>query len=309
MASVSQLGYAVIGVSDDQAWKNLATDVIGLELVPGDDRNTFYLRMDDYHHRLEVRNDGNDDLEVIGWQVPDSKTLHAVAQQLEDAGVRVPAATRDECDNRRVVEMFKCTDPSGIPTEVFYGQPINQKSFKPSRAINGFKAGDLGLGHMVVYQRNLEESIRFYRDLLGFRISDYSDLPTPVGKQSMVFFHCNPRHHSIAFVETPPLPKNINHIMLELNSLDDVGVARDICSRKDVPIAVDMGKHMNDHMVSFYMKNPSAWNFEYGWGGRIVDDTTWQVEHYTSVESIWGHPQLGQLISQSQPPQEATATT
>ena len=28
---------------------------------------------------------------------------------------------------------------------------------------------------------------------------------------------------------------------------------------------------------------------EYGWGGRTIDDRTWQVEHYDSVESLWAH--------------------
>jgi len=31
-------------------------------------------------------------LEVIGWEVPDAATLHAVAQRLENAGVRVRSA-------------------------------------------------------------------------------------------------------------------------------------------------------------------------------------------------------------------------
>jgi 3,4-dihydroxy-9,10-secoandrosta-1,3,5(10)-triene-9,17-dione 4,5-dioxygenase len=48
-------------------------------------------------------------------------------------------------------------------------------------------------------------------------------------------------------------------------------------------------------MVSFYMGSPSGFALEYGWGGRMIDDTTWQAEHYSSVESIWGHPQLRAL--------------
>lgn len=294
MASVSQLGYTVIGISDDAEWKRLSSDVIGFEVIPGDSERNFYLRMDDHHHRIEVQRDGKDDLEVIGWQVPDSSTLQAIAAQLEEGGVRVTPGTRSECDTRRVVDMIKCVDPSGIPTEVFYGQPVEQKAFRSGRAISGFKAGELGLGHVVVYQRNLQESVRFYRDLLGFRISDYSDL-APGGAQQMAFLHCNPRHHSLAFFETPPLGKNLHHIMLELNSLDDVGTMRDLCTTESVPVAVDMGRHMNDHMVSFYMTNPSDWRFECGWGARVIDDTTWQVEHYTHVDSIWGHPQLNQL--------------
>jgi hypothetical protein len=54
---------------------------------------------------------------------------------------------------------------------------------------------------------------------------------------------------------------------------------------------------MNDHMVSFYLANPSHFAVEYGWGGRTIDDRVWQVEHYASVESVWGHPELRGIVA------------
>ena len=51
-------------------------------------------------------------------------------------------------------------------------------------------------------------------------------------------------------------------------------------------------------MVSFYVANPSQFAIEYGWGGRTIDDSCWQVGQYESVESIWGHPELSQLVAQ-----------
>jgi hypothetical protein len=41
-------------------------------------------------------------------------------------------------------------------------------------------------------------------------------------------------------------------------------------------------------MTSFYMRTPSGFDVEYGWGGREVDDAVWQVETLHST-SIWGH--------------------
>jgi biphenyl-2,3-diol 1,2-dioxygenase len=299
MTGVNQLGYLSVGVSDPEAWRALSTRVLGLEVVPGDSHSTSYLRMDEHHHRIELCNDGTDDLQVIGWEVPDAAALHAVAQRLEDAGVRVQAGTRDEADQRRVLELIKFADPAGIPTEVYYGQPLNQKPFLPSRAISGFKTGNMGLGHLVVYQPDLEASLRFYTDLLGFRVSDTIG---PAGRPMAVFLHCNPRHHSIALFSAAGAPKRINHFMLETNSLDDVGSGRDICRQTGMPIVIDLGKHMNDHMVSFYVGNPSQFAIEYGWGGRMVDDSCWQVGHYASVESIWGHPELSQMVAQLDQP-------
>ncbi len=296
MASVSQLGYLGIGTSDAKAWQDLATTILGLQVVPGDDKSTSYLRMDEYHHRLELRSTGSDDLEFVGWEVPDPATLQRVAQQLEDGGVKVTPGTRDEADDRRVVDLFKCVDPDGIHTEVFCGRPINPQPFHPARPMSGFKTGDMGLGHILVYARSLNETVRFYRDLLGFRVSDFTEVRTPGGTVRLAFLHCNPRHHSIALLEAPGAPKPINHVMFECNSLDDVGSGRDLCLRRGVPIAIDLGRHMNDRMVSFYMANPSDFALEYGWDARTIDDTTWQIEHYTAVDSLWGHPQLRDLV-------------
>jgi 2,3-dihydroxybiphenyl 1,2-dioxygenase len=196
MTGVNQLGYIIFGVSDLAAWRGLASNVLGMELVPGDTRSTTYLRMDEHSHRIELRNDGVDDLEVIGWEVPDAGALHAVAQRLEKAGVPVKRGTRDEADQRRVVELIHFDDPAGIRTEVYYGPPLNQQPFHAPRAITGFKTGTMGLGHLVVYQPNLDASAKFYTELLGFRVSDIAG---PVGGPPMaVFLHCNPRSPCLA---------------------------------------------------------------------------------------------------------------
>ncbi len=135
MTSVSQLGYLGLGISNAKAWHDLATIILGMQVVPGDE-STSYLRMDEYHHRLELRSNGSDDLEFVGWEVPDPATLQRVAQQLEGGGVKVTPGTRDEADDRRVVDLFKCDDPNGIGTEIFCGRPINQQPFHPARPMS-----------------------------------------------------------------------------------------------------------------------------------------------------------------------------
>ncbi len=110
----------------------------------------------------------------------------------------------------------------------------------------------------------------------------------PKGRQiNLTFLHCNPRHHSIALAPVP-LPKKLNHIMLEVTSLDDVGFGLDRATAQSTPISSSIGCHTNDQMVSFYMQTPSGFDIEYGFGGLQIDDETWQTTSYDKP-SIWGH--------------------
>ncbi len=295
MASVSQLGYMGIGVSDLAAWERFATEIVGLAVAGRGNDGSLFLRMDEYHHRLAVHPGGSDDLAYIGWEVPDSQALRAVSDQLKASGAAVTEGTKAEAHARRVVELIKFTDPDGIASELFYGPLISPERFMPSRPISGFKAGSMGLGHFIIVADDLDRSMRFYQQALGMRVSDFISGEYAPGRTITIgFLHCNARHHTLALLPIANPPKRLNHIMVELNSMDDVGSTYYLCQDRKVPIVRSLGRHTNDHMVSFYMRTPSGFDIEYGWGGRMVDDRSWQVQSYTEG-SAWGH--RGPLVS------------
>ena len=41
-------------------------------------------------------------------------------------------------------------------------------------------------------------------------------------------------------------------------------------------------------IISFYMQSPSGFGVEFGFSGRLIDDSTWTVGNYSKA-SIWGH--------------------
>ncbi|HAC33091.1 MAG TPA: hypothetical protein DCF45_01100, partial [Gammaproteobacteria bacterium] len=66
MVEITELGYIGISVSDAEAWKAYATEVVGFELVEEDgETDRFYLRMDEMHHRIVVITVGVDDDTVV----------------------------------------------------------------------------------------------------------------------------------------------------------------------------------------------------------------------------------------------------
>ena len=50
---------------------------------------------------------------------------------------------------------------------------IADEPFRPGRSISGFRTGPLGMGHVVLTVPSIDTRCAFYRDLLGFKISDY----------------------------------------------------------------------------------------------------------------------------------------
>jgi 3,4-dihydroxy-9,10-secoandrosta-1,3,5(10)-triene-9,17-dione 4,5-dioxygenase len=163
--------------------------------------------------------------------------------------------------------------------------------------LSGFETGyhgDMGLGHIAMATPCLEESHRFYTQLLGFGQTDYMHFyfnPEPGHPgQGLHFLHANnPRHHSLALYEdSEPHPGNLVHLMAEVPSLDDFGHFTDRIHEAGTRVVTGMGRHTNDKMVSTYVESPAGFALEYGFDGVQID---WQ--DYTPTESSttshWGH--------------------
>jgi 3,4-dihydroxy-9,10-secoandrosta-1,3,5(10)-triene-9,17-dione 4,5-dioxygenase len=53
-------------------------------------------------------------------------------------------------------------------------------------------------------------------------------------------------------------------------------------------VSASLGRHVNDLMVSFYVRTPGGFDVEYGTDGQLVDDATWISRESTAI-SLWGH--------------------
>jgi 2,3-dihydroxybiphenyl 1,2-dioxygenase len=280
--SILQLGYLAFEVSSLDAWRAFAENTLGLPLGAALDNGGFGLRMDRYPQRFFIEPGPLDDVSAIGWQVEDLAALEALAAKLPEH----ERGTPQECARRKVTALIKFLDPSGIPTELFCGPELRTAPEPSSLIVSRFVAEDLGLGHIVIGADDPKRSIAFYRDVLGFRLSDEIRCRYFGYDVDIAFFHVNRRHHSLAIGKRDQ--KRIHHFMLEVASMDDVGLCFDRVLKHRVPIVQTLGRHPNDRMFSFYAKTPSGFQFEFGYGGREVNDADWQPTTYDRI-SEWGH--------------------
>ncbi len=272
-----------VGADDLDAWSIFATDLLGLQAVrPNAD--LLHLRMDGRVYRIAVERGRPGALHYLGLEVASPRELAELASALRARGIEVTEESTELCAMRHVSSMISVLDPCGNRLEFFVGHDEATAPFvSPTGAT--FVTGDMGLGHAVLLVDDAKAFLDFYVDLLGFRLSD---ILTPVPGIDAYFLHCNPRHHTIAAAAMPGMTPSLQHIMLQVDSIDTVGRAYDKAQRDGIRMGMSLGKHTNDHMISFYCHAPSGLEIEYGCNGRRIDEATWVVGHYTSG-SMWGH--------------------
>jgi len=267
MVKVTELGYLGLVVSDAEAWKDYASQCIGMEVMDEGEGDRFYLRLDNWHHRFVVHTGDRDDLAYTGWRVAGEPELHEFETLLSANGIEYRVATIEENEERRVLGHLKLKDPAGVPVEIFYGPRIDAHlPLYPGRRMHGpFRTGSAGLGHVVVASDDIRASYDFYR-LLGLTGSVEYHLGSPGGVLKPVFMHCNERQHSVAF-GVPSGDKLLNHLMLEYANIYDLGASHDIIRKRNIPVALQLGIHANDKALTFYSATPSGWLMELGWNG------------------------------------------
>jgi cholest-4-en-3-one 26-monooxygenase len=297
MTGIRSLGYLRFEATDVPAWREFGLKVLGMAegKAPSGAAtpDALYLRMDDFPARLVIVPGEHDRIVASGWEAADAAGLQQVRQSLDAAGVSYREATSDELSERRVQALIMFADPSGNPLEVFHGAALEHRRIVSPYG-HRFVTGEQGLGHVVLSADDDEASLRFYRDVLGFKLRDSMRLPPQVvGRASdgapawLRFLGCNPRHHSLALAPLPT-PSGVIHMMLEVENSDDVGLCIDRAARRKVPMSATLGRHVNDLMLSFYLKTPGGFDMEFGCDGMRIEDDAWVARESTAV-SLWGH--------------------
>lgn len=292
MAEISSLGYVGFGVSNLDKWQTFATDILGMQ-VGRRDASSMTLRMDEYCQRFFLEQSDADDIIAAGWEFTSEQELESYVAELGDKGIELQALSAEQCAHRYIEKGYRCQDPNGFDHEFFFGHGVAllKDQFRSSVLKSRFITGELGVGHILPFANrdNGAETVEFYKNVLKFRVSDYIRQEVQPGLTvEATFFHTKTgRHHSIATAQAPS-PKVLNHFMVQVEDIDDVGLAYDRAVAAGVPIVLELGHHPNDKMFSFYAQTPSGFNFEFGWGGIVIDEDNWEVKTYHQM-SDWGH--------------------
>ncbi len=162
------------------------------------------------------------------------------------------------------------------------------------------------IGHVVLRARNLPKSVEFYTRVLGFAISDvYPEDMVPGG---MIFMRCNADHHGVALVGAmsgPSEKRELHHMAFEVDTLDEVFLARKRLRELGVPIVFE-GRRRAGVQIAVEFLDPDGHHLEIYWGldrvgadGRVRPKDEWREAH--TLEDALDNPPPGQSVHLDDP--------
>ncbi|MCO4252142.1 VOC family protein [Pseudarthrobacter raffinosi] len=141
------------------------------------------------------------------------------------------------------------------------------------------------LGHCVVGTTNLEATMGFFTEGLGFKISDY------IGDKG-AFMRCSVDHHNVLALAAPV--NFLHHTSWQVDDIDDIGRGvKKMLEGNPHRHVWGLGRHHAGSNFFWYLKDPAG-NFSeyYSDMDCIPEDEIWTPETFFGAQGLfnWGPP-------------------
>ena len=141
------------------------------------------------------------------------------------------------------------------------------------------------LGHAVAGTTDLQATVRFFTEGLGFKVSDY------IGDKG-AFLRCSSDHHNFLALQSPV--NYLHHTSWQVNDIDDVGRgAFSMLEGNPGRHVWGLGRHHAGSNFFWYLKDPAG-NFSEYFSDMdcIPEDEVWEPEVLEGAKGLfnWGPP-------------------
>lgn len=283
MARILDIAQVGVGVSDRTRWEQYSQEILGFPTFRSPDGTVTYVRWDAAHHRLALRDAPEPRLSYVAFDVGSAEALKEWADLLASKQIAVKRVDAAECKERRIAGAIEFRDPDEHPLALAYGFEVEQEPVRYTRPLSVLRTG-----HVLLTVQDTKRAHDFYTDVLGFKLSDWIHRADDL---RLCFLRVNPRHHTLALAPCRPGAKpRLQHIMVEVESLDDVMRSYHHVRTRKARIGMGPGKHVNCQTIHVYVQTPGGFAIEFGYGHRRLDDAVHQPVIYppgTPVD-VWG---------------------
>ena len=240
-AGPATMGFARLGVPDVAAAVEFFTRAAALTAVHGDDTGAA-LATHDGRVTLLLVSGGPTGLRRLGYDVTDAGQLADFESRLRAHGV----ATRREAVPFVGDEGLTFTDPDGYELSLVVRPPVPP----PPRGERPVVVERIL--HPLIGVAHLPTSLAFYRDVLGFAVSDY------IADQT-VFMRCQDAfHHSFALTQAGGGSVGLDHICFHIPDFDTLMRARLRLRRLGGVECSDVFRHGGSESITFYFHDPHS---------------------------------------------------
>jgi 2,3-dihydroxy-p-cumate/2,3-dihydroxybenzoate 3,4-dioxygenase len=278
-----RLGYVALNVTDLDQSERFYRDQVGLESLParGPDGARF-LRCGPEHHAVVLFKGERPGLKRLGFEMESAEALDALCQVLTAEGIACHELPREECAAFHIGRGLRMVEPTtGATFDFFDGMREFGRPFVPT------VAKIERLGHVVLKTPNYPDAVRFFRNVLNFRISDEVE-----GAITFMRAFPNPFHHSLGIGRGKQ--PGLHHINFMVNEVDDIGRAMWRFQRAEVPVVNGPGRHPPSGSMFYYFLDPDGLTLEYSFGMEEFPEVGARkhrvLEPGTESLDFWGGP-------------------
>ncbi|MGY5776418.1 VOC family protein [Rhizobium sp. LEGMi135b] len=242
-----------LGTPDLAASVDFYTRVWGLDVVAEVGDKVFLAATGDDFHVLELKQRDSAELRKISFRVGTPEELGLLFAKTVAAGCTVLREI-GPADGPAGGERFVIREPQGSVLEFVNGDRRKLGRVVASRPER--------LAHVNINSSQIEALSDFYRDVLGFRLTDRSKL--------MAFLRCNDDHHAVVLAEAPS--NGLNHVAFLMPDLESVMRGSGRVVDHGYPIGWGVGRHGPGDNVFAYFVDPQGVVIEYTTEVLQVDD-------------------------------------
>jgi len=257
-ARVTGLRSIELGVPDLERSSAFYQNVWGVEEVVAEG-DTIHLRGTGCeHHVITLRQKPKPMLLGVHFAAPNRgavTALHAKAKAYGAAAVSEPGELPRSAGGGFG---FRFNTPDGLPLA------ISADVAEHSTAVND-RSRPTKLTHVVLNSACIDEQTTFFKDLLGFRHSDSTDM--------MEFIRCCADHHSVAFARGHG--PSLNHMAYEMANIDGLMRGAGRMKQNGFNIEWGVGRHGPGNNVFTYFIEPNGFVTEYTTEVEQVDEATY----------------------------------
>jgi catechol 2,3-dioxygenase-like lactoylglutathione lyase family enzyme len=244
MIQARRLGHATFTTPQLERQVEYYREVIGLAVVEKT-RTRAILATKQGQEALELLQGEEAALTRIAFQASPREDLAELGARLTQAGVKWERRTDI---TPGVPESIAFADNRGVMVDVF-----TQYNFAPDdRKMAGVTP--VKFGHVASRVRDIAQTVKFYVEILGFRVSDWRG-------DFFVFMRCSPDHHTVNFLRDDR--NAIHHIAFEVKDWAEIQRACEFLARNNIPLVWGPGRHIIGHNIACYHLDPAGLRVEF----------------------------------------------